>query len=149
MKAISLWQPWASLIAMKLKVYETRSWATNYRGDLLICAAKKATFEQEQAYDKILWKYQLEYPEQLLIGDDCIEFEDLPKGCAIALVSLTDCIQMTNEFINQQSELEKDCGDWQAGRFAWKLENIRTVANTPIVGKQGLFNIEFKEKENV
>src|SRR3972149_12240119 len=40
MKAISLWQPWASLIAVGAKKYETRSWDTPYRGPLVICASK-------------------------------------------------------------------------------------------------------------
>lgn len=41
MKAITLWQPWASLIAIGAKKYETRSWKTNYRGPIAIHAAKK------------------------------------------------------------------------------------------------------------
>jgi hypothetical protein len=41
MKAISLWQPWASAIALGWKKNETRHWSTDYRGPLLIHAAKK------------------------------------------------------------------------------------------------------------
>jgi len=41
MKAISLHQPWASMIADGRKTIETRSWPTNYRGELLICSTKK------------------------------------------------------------------------------------------------------------
>lgn len=39
-KGLSLWQPWASLIALKVKTIETRGWSTNYRGTLAIHAAK-------------------------------------------------------------------------------------------------------------
>ena len=39
-KAISLWQPWASLIALGGKKIETRSWPTKYRGPLAIHASK-------------------------------------------------------------------------------------------------------------
>ena len=39
-KALSLWQPWASAIAVGYKHYETRSWKTDYRGWLGIHAAK-------------------------------------------------------------------------------------------------------------
>lgn len=38
-KAITIWQPWASLLAMGAKQYETRSWATSYRGPIAIHAA--------------------------------------------------------------------------------------------------------------
>ncbi len=41
MKALTLWQPWASLIAIGAKSIETRSWATPYRGRLAIHAAAR------------------------------------------------------------------------------------------------------------
>lgn len=39
---ISLWQPWASALAIRSKRNETRSWATSYRGPIAIHAAKRA-----------------------------------------------------------------------------------------------------------
>lgn len=41
MKALTLHQPWASLIALGVKTVETRSWSTAYRGPLAIHAAKR------------------------------------------------------------------------------------------------------------
>jgi hypothetical protein len=41
MKAISLWQPWATLVAIGAKTIETRGWSTSYRGPIAIHAAKK------------------------------------------------------------------------------------------------------------
>jgi hypothetical protein len=43
MKAISLWQPWASLLftTPRAKLHETRHWPTSYRGLLYIHAAKR------------------------------------------------------------------------------------------------------------
>lgn len=38
MKALTIWQPWASLIAWGEKLYETRPFATQYRGPLAIHA---------------------------------------------------------------------------------------------------------------
>ena len=40
MKAISLKEPWASLMLEGKKTMETRVWKTNYRGKLLLCASK-------------------------------------------------------------------------------------------------------------
>lgn len=40
-RALSLHQPWATLIASGKKTVETRRWHTSYRGPLLICAAKR------------------------------------------------------------------------------------------------------------
>lgn len=40
-KALSLHQPWATYIADGKKTIETRTWCTDYRGDMLICSTKK------------------------------------------------------------------------------------------------------------
>ncbi len=45
MKALSVKQPWANLIAAGDKTIETRTWATEYRGDLLIVSSKTPKFE--------------------------------------------------------------------------------------------------------
>lgn len=41
MRAISIKEPWASLIKSGKKTIETRKWKTNYRGKLLLCCSKK------------------------------------------------------------------------------------------------------------
>ncbi|MBW4589778.1 MAG: ASCH domain-containing protein [Aetokthonos hydrillicola CCALA 1050] len=132
LKAISLWQPWASLIPLGLKHYETRSWKTSYRGKLLICSAAKLTKEQYQQYLKICNEVKLPAWDET----------NFPRGCAIAICDLVDCIEMTPCFIEQQSKTEILCGDWQPGRYAWKLENIQPIREPfAVKGKQGLFNI--------
>ena len=129
LKAISLWQPWASLIPLGLKHYETRSWKTNYRGKLLICSTA-ANSKQHKEYLKIC--NELELPA----------WENFSHGCAIAICDLVDCIEMTPKFIAQQSQTELLCGDWQVGRYAWKLENIQPITEPfAVKGKQGLFNV--------
>ena len=45
MKAISLKQPWANLVACGYKTLETRTWSTGYRGDLLICSSASGEIE--------------------------------------------------------------------------------------------------------
>ncbi|MBR9701788.1 ASCH domain-containing protein, partial [Candidatus Pacearchaeota archaeon] len=41
MKAISIKEPWASLIDKGKKTIETRTWKTKYRGKLLLCCSMK------------------------------------------------------------------------------------------------------------
>ncbi|UKP01110.1 ASCH domain-containing protein [Nostoc sp. UHCC 0870] len=138
-KAISLHQPWATFIPMGLKKYETRSWHTSYRGQLLICAAKKVSTSQKLTHNYLINKYQ----QLLTQTDNYLEWQDLPFGCAVTLVDLTACIKMTPQFINQQPETEIDTGDWKPGRFAWQLDNIRPIVPPiSVIGKQGLFNVE-------
>ncbi|MGB3756514.1 MAG: DNA N-6-adenine-methyltransferase [Rivularia sp. (in: cyanobacteria)] len=132
LKAISLWQPWASLIPLGFKHYETRSWKTLYRGKLLICSTAKSTKTQYQQYLKIC--NEVELPEW--------NETNFPHGCALAICDLVDCIEMTPEFIAQQSQTEILCGDWQVGRYAWKLKNIQPITEPfAVKGKQGLFNV--------
>ncbi|BAY87775.1 hypothetical protein NIES267_72990 (plasmid) [Calothrix parasitica NIES-267] len=132
LKAISLWQPWASLIELGLKHYETRSWKTKYRGKLLICSAAKSTKEQYQQYLKI------DSEVKLPLWDET----NFLRGYALAICDLVDCIDITPEFINQQSQIEMLCGDWQVGRYAWKLENIQPIAKPfAVKGKQRFFDI--------
>jgi len=45
MKALSIKQPWANLIAAGEKTIETRTWATDYRGPILIVSSKTPKIE--------------------------------------------------------------------------------------------------------
>lgn len=45
MKALSIKQPWANLIASGQKTIETRTWATPYRGELLLVSSKSPKIE--------------------------------------------------------------------------------------------------------
>jgi hypothetical protein len=138
-KAISLWEPWATLIAAGIKTYETRGWYTNWRGELLICATKKKTGEQRQQYSKILSELKGEKVD--IDGFPC--FENLSFGHAIAVVNLSDCLKMTDDVIQETPRKEIITGDWSTGRFAWKLENIRPLnSRIPVLGKQGFFFAE-------
>ena len=40
MKALSIKEPWASLILEGKKTIETRTWITHYRGSVILCASK-------------------------------------------------------------------------------------------------------------
>ena len=73
MKAISLKQPWANLVACGYKTLETRTWTTSYRGELLICSS--ASGEIEPAGCALA----------LVNLVDCREMEDGDAGAACIL----------------------------------------------------------------
>lgn len=131
MKAITLWQPWSSLVAMGIKQYETRGWYTNYRGPLAIHAAGKHSFHS----------YYMNAAQTAIVAPD-LKIEDLPLGAIVAICDLTDCVEMTHKMIMEMNETEKLVGDWMEGRWAWKLENIQPL-ETPVIyrGMQGLWNL--------
>ena len=134
-KALSMWQPWASLYGLGFKGFETRGWATNYRGPIYIHAAKKSLVETLDGL-----------PAEVvdLIGD-LLPFipENYPKGCLIARGELVACHKMTREFMRDITDVERMLGDWRLGRFAWEIRGLKMLPEPiPYRGAQGLFNVE-------
>lgn len=103
-KALSLWQPWASLIAIGAKRIETRSWATKHRGPLAIHAAARPLSPQIKA------QYFGIHPGQRYTGlvhgpfgaricnrlyhagYEAADGSDLPLGAVVAVCELVDCV---------------------------------------------------------
>ncbi|EHQ88436.1 ASCH domain-containing protein [Desulfosporosinus youngiae] len=141
MKAISLLQPWASLIATGAKKIETRSWATKYRGPLAIHASKGYKAKNLD----MAWKEPFFAAlESLRVteenGDVSIRF---PHGSIIATCNLVDCVKMTPEFIDfvkSANGHEYDFGEYAVGRYAWILEDIKALDNpVPAKGKLSIW----------
>lgn len=144
MKALTVWQPWAQLLAKGYKHVETRSWKTNYRGEILIHAAQKSFHECWFRYvdddAKALISRYMELPEAF----NCEKY--FPRGCIVGKAILVDCRQMDDIWIHKIKNYlpeEYTFGDYQAGRYAWILENP-VLFETPIVtsGRQGLWNYD-------
>jgi hypothetical protein len=136
LKAISILEPWASLIRTGEKTYETRSWMTNYRGPLLICAARKKVN---------LLNFSIEHPEPELVSGYIVACRRLALnfGKAVALVKIVNCVPVEEA---ETIGYEKIYGDFTAGRFAWKLEMINnTFEPFPVKGRQGFFEVEIPE----
>lgn len=130
MKALSLWQPWASLVALNLKRFETRSWSTPYRGEIAIHAAKHWTAKEE----RWLRFFADEY--------DCPLPLPPPLGSMLCICRLTH-IGRSEEVEVHISAMEHRMGDYTAGRFAWRLEVVEIFDKPiPARGKQGLFDWE-------
>lgn len=126
-RTLSLWQPFASLIAVGAKTIETRHWSTTYRGPLVIHAAKTT---------KCMNLCDVEpFGSCLFTGPNAIE--DLPLGALVCVADLVDCVPTETL---KPTEPERSFGDYSAGRFGWILENIRALpAALPYRGGQGLF----------
>ena len=152
-KAISLWQPWASLIMTGAKTFETRAWPTKYRGPLVICAAKGGLSKTELIHQLCFWSFQgglapLVGKPLDLTGKSWpgVSIDHLPFGAALGIVDLVDCIR-TDDLTLGQIGTDKPFGDFSLGRYAWKLENVRPFDKPiQVKGKQGFINIQL-EKE--
>lgn len=139
MRALSLWQPHAQAIALGLKIYETRHWKTDYRGPLVIHAAKKVCSYKDfrpDIWEEMCYRFSREkFPMYAL-----------DYGRALCVVDLVDCIETSR--MNPPESTWGFWGDFTPGRFAFKLENLRVIPayKRPLVtGRQRFFNVELPE----
>lgn len=143
LKAITLWQPWATAMAKGSKRNETRGWETSYRGDMVICSAKRKPTRDE-------------------CGDENESYQAclaLPYGFALCVVEIYDCVP-TQYFMRRSdraklplrtiTETEWHLGNYSDGRFAWLTKNLRELKTpVPVIGRQGFFFLSKSEIKQV
>lgn len=123
-KALTVKQPWASLIAHGFKKYEFRSWNTNYRGTVYLHVSSNNDY-------KYIKKF-----ENLGI--------DFPKSKIIAMFDIVDCIKIDDAF-NEMLLKENNIvyGTKKREGYAWVIDNVKLVNNDSIIkGRLGLWNID-------
>ena len=113
MRAISLWEPWATAIAVGAKKIETRGWPTSYRGPLAIHAAKT------RAHVEFLFTIHAEP----LRKEGITLVEHLAFGCVVATCRLEMCVR-TEHARRNLSDIELGLGNYEDGRFAWMLKDV-------------------------
>ena len=125
MKVLTIREPFATLIKDKVKIYETRSWKTNYRGEIYIHAAKAKSKASNASIASTYLKSR-ENPEHIICK--CL---------------LKNCIYMDENFIKEvkKNKEEYNSGHYEIGRYAWQLEVIE-VLKEPIYakGQLGIWN---------
>lgn len=135
MKALTLYQPWATFVSSGKKSIETRSWSTRYRGRLLIHAGLRPMRADDGSLD--LWQSN---------GDG----SSLTLGAIVASCELTDVVPVSHidsdwgrtedrvidipmfrglhlYHSGQKSvviEDQRPYGDFTPGRYAWLLSDI-------------------------
>lgn len=146
MKAITLTQPWATLVAIEAKLIETRSWSTNYRGEIAIHAAKGLgpvggmrgleDLCQTPPFNSVLLEAGIHFAQ------------DLPLGAIVAtatLVTVEPTYGGTPERWRKptmgswqgEGQHEAAFGDYTYGRYAWILGDV-VALSTPLPAKGAL-----------
>lgn len=141
MKAITISQPYASLIGSGEKFVENRTWATKHRGSIAIHAGQG----QQYLTRAELSKY--------------------PTGCVVAIAKLSACISLEEirEKAFSDSELQRRRVvpgtqiSWSAlgshehteGPWCWILEQVKKIEPIAVVGKQGIWNWSNPESVHV
>ena len=126
-RVITLKQPWASLVANGLKIYEFRKMNYSYRGKILIHAGKGI---DKEAMSRVK-EYNLDYPQSKILAE----------------VEMVDCIKIDKKFNNMVNKLNPSIYENKIRTgYAWKLDNIKKLKlNKAINGKQGIWYIDLEE----
>lgn len=149
MRAISVWQPFATLIVRGYKIFETRTWAApkSVIGQRIGIASTKAIRPEQRAhFDEET--FQVNY-QRLLLPD---RLEDLPHGYMLGTAVLDSIELMTAEFIEEVSSEEQSYGWWQEGHYAWRMTHPEVFSEPiPVRGAQGIWEwrhlYEVRQKE--
>ena len=136
MKALSIWQPWASLLAAGVKSYETRRWsppADCYRTRIALHAGQSMVgmqlMDENPTFGALV--------DRLLGVDNPYQFGRIVAVASIAFVIDTDGT-VGREVLPQ----EKLLGDWSPGRYAWRItEAIALPRPVRCRGRQKLWRL--------
>lgn len=135
MKALTLTQPWATLVALRYKRIETRSWSTRYRGPLAIHAAKGLPKGLRRGDTMELGPFEVERDAAglLLRGPTAWPYR-LPLGAVVTVVDLIGVERITRGIGDHDEDvylghvkagpaqgLELELGDYRSGRYGWLL----------------------------
>lgn len=134
MRALSIRQPWASLILKAGKGIENRDWATKVRGRILVHAAKGMTRAEHEgaiafAVDAIRADPRnAGAPNTATLRELGFSFADLPRGGIVGSVEIVDCVQHSGS-------------PWFVGGYGFVLRDPRPLPFTPWKGQLGFFDV--------
>ncbi len=120
MKTLSIQQPWAWAILHAGKTVENRTWATTYRGPLLIHAGKKI---DREGRDWIEGQFRLMIPD------------GLPVGGIVGMCILDEIIHETH--------WPNDDDPWFFGPYGWVIVDAEPLPFRPCRGQLGLFEAAY------
>lgn len=134
MMALSIRQPWASLILKAHKDIENRCWPTKVRGRILIHAAKGMTrAEHEDALEFAVDAIR-DDPRNVGAGRTVtlrelgFAFDDLQRGGIIGSAEIVDCVR-------------KSDSPWFVGEFGFVLRDPQPLPFVPWKGQLGFFDV--------
>ncbi|MGG6262825.1 hypothetical protein ACQ4M5_00260 [Leptolyngbya sp. AN10] len=143
LRVLTLKQPYASLVALHLKQWETRphtiTW-DNYRGLTAIHAGAKSFVSSPDETIELL-SQEKGLPAELESFAETAHL--LPTSQILCITRVIHAQPMSSSMIDQQSYLERCVGYWQIGRKAIQFTDTITLENpVSYVGMQGLTQVK-------
>jgi hypothetical protein len=136
MRCLSLIQPWAALIVLGAKQYETRRWHTAVRGRIAIHASRRFPEAARLLCEREPFRSALQ-------EGGFKQSADLPCGFILGTVELVDCLPAGEVRVSLPADSpEAALGDYGPARWAWKLARPILLARPiPFSGRLGLFEV--------
>ena len=120
MKALTICQPYAELIALLEKPVENRTWTTDYRGPLAIHAGKSRDW---------------------LGPGDMERYPDMAFGAFVAVGNLVACLRVNSITSSHDPKMIALAANVHTeGPWCWVLDNVRRIDPIPYRGAQGLWD---------
>lgn len=148
-RAISLHQPWATLIAQGAKKIETRSWRTPRLGWVAIHAAKvMPPYALALTHDAVFQRAITDAVYEAILNP--------PRGAVVAVAQLVECRftgthdEPTPQWVRDLSPQELAFGDFSPGRYGWRFEDVRALPEpVPCRGTQGIWRLTAEVWESI
>jgi hypothetical protein len=143
MRAISLWQPFATLIASGAKKFETRSWAPRglHTGEpVLIHAAKRWTEDERELLDDPVFRRELTLAQRRGLWS----FDHPPLGCLVAVATFNSAWR-AEDLVAKIGAHERYFGAYAPGYWGWRFVEVKPIKPIPWRGAQGLFGVSIDE----
>lgn len=126
--ALTIKQPWASLIIGGGKDIENRSWPTTFRGSVLIHASKKRDNEELLSYKALRESSEI----QVRWNGATPKWGDVPCGGVIGVADIVDCVS-------------ESTSPWFVGEFGFVLSNPRPLPFFECRGALGFWRCEYPD----
>jgi hypothetical protein len=128
MRALSIKQPWASLIVHGFKRFEMRNWPTRHRGRILIHASKTWSAAQLAFFESAPVRGRLE------------PFLPLPFGALIGFVDIVECYHVRS--MPRPASPESIWSDFDSFTYAFELAHPIPISRPAYLkGDRGLVEI--------
>lgn len=140
MKALTLWQPYATLWASGIKLVETRGWPTKFRGTMWVHAAVKNIHNITTLGPMTPDRFKAFQDAGVIDATGAIR--PLPLGAVVGCVNIVDCVPIESLYGSKyDTPQEREFGDWSPGRFGWIADSPKAIIpSVPVKGAQGLWN---------
>lgn len=129
MRALTIKQPWASLIMRCGKDIENRDWRTNHRG--LVAIHTSARMQRADIEDacSMMRGFIPKFSERIFTAEALKSPERYPVGCIVGVVEIVDCVTGSES-------------PWFCGDFGFVLRNpVAFETPIPCRGALGLWEV--------